>query len=140
VTSQAIIQNEIQLVYISDRCASTDDVAINKIKLRAEPNNLRRNITGALLFTEHYFLQYLEGEAAVVDALYASICRDKRHNNVRLLLRKSIQERDFSRWSLGVKKLLDNEENHDLNAVLNMLGQASKVTESQLDWFKLALK
>ena len=140
MTSQAIIQNEIQLVYISDRCASTDDVAINKIKLRAEPNNLRRNITGALLFTERYFLQYLEGEAAVVDALYASICRDKRHNNVRLLLRKSIQQRDFSRWSLGVKKLLDNEENQDLIAVLNMIGQASKVTESQLDWFKLALK
>ncbi|HEY0924195.1 BLUF domain-containing protein [Rheinheimera pacifica] len=140
MTSQAIIQNEIQLVYISDRCASTDDVAINKIKLRAEPNNLRRNITGALLFAERYFLQYLEGEAAVVDALYASICRDKRHTNVRLLLRKSIQQRDFSRWSLGVKKLLDNEENQDLIAVLNMIGQASKVTESQLDWFKLALK
>jgi len=140
VTSQAIIQNEIQLVYISDRCASTDDVAINKIKLRAEPNNLRRNITGALLFTEHYFLQYLEGEAAVVDALYTSICRDKRHNNVRLLLRKPIQQRDFSRWSLGVKKLLDNEENQDLIAVLNMLGQASNINESQLDWFKLALK
>ena len=140
MTSQAIIQNEIQLVYISDRCASTDDVAINKIKLRAEPNNLRRNITGALLFTERYFLQYLEGEAAVVDALYASICRDKRHNNVRLLLRKSIQQRDFSRWSLGVKKLLDNEENQDLLAVLNMLGQASNINESQLDWFKLALK
>ncbi|KUM54130.1 BLUF domain-containing protein [Rheinheimera sp. EpRS3] len=140
MTSQAIIQNEIQLVYISDRCASTDDVAINKIKLRAEPNNLRRNITGALLFTEHYFLQYLEGEAAVVDALYASICRDKRHNNVRLLLRKPIQQRDFSRWSLGVKKLLDNEENQDLIAVLNMLGQASNINESQLDWFKLALK
>lgn len=140
MTSQAIIQNEIQLVYISDRCASTDDVAINKIKLRAEPNNLRRNITGALLFTERYFLQYLEGEAAVVDALYASICRDMRHRNVRLLLRKPIQQRDFSRWSLGVKKLLDNEENQDLIAVLNMIGQASKVTESQLDWFKLALK
>ncbi|SEH56868.1 Sensors of blue-light using FAD [Rheinheimera pacifica] len=140
MTSQAIIQNEIQLVYISDRCASTDDVAINKIKLRAEPNNLRRNITGALLFTERYFLQYLEGEAAVVDALYASICRDKRHTNVRLLLRKPIQQRDFSRWSLGVKKLLDNEENQDLIAVLNMLGQASNINESQLDWFKLALK
>ncbi|MDR6984451.1 hypothetical protein J2X32_003095 [Rheinheimera pacifica] len=140
MTSQAIIQNEIQLVYISDRCASTDDVAINKIKLRAEPNNLRRNITGALLFTERYFLQYLEGEAAVVDALYASICCDKKHNNVRLLLRKPIQQRDFSRWSLGVKKLLDNEENQDLIAVLNMLGQASNVTESQLNWFKLALK
>ena len=85
-------------------------------------------------------MQYLEGEAAVVDALYASICRDTRHTNVRLLLRKSITQRDFSRWSLGVKKLLDNSENQDFIAVLNMIGQANKVSESQLEWFKLALK
>lgn len=140
MTNQAIIKDEIQLVYISERCANTDETAINKIKLRAEHNNHRRNITGALLFTEHYFLQYLEGEAAIVDALYASICRDKRHTNTRLLLRKPITQRDFSRWSLGVKKLLDNDENQDLLAVLNMIGQANTVSESQLDWFKLVLK
>lgn len=135
-----IVKDEIQLVYVSERCASTDDAAINKIKLRAEHNNHRRNITGALLYTERYFLQYLEGEAAIVDALYASICRDSRHTNARLLLRTSIQQRDFSRWSLGVKKLLDNSENQDFIAVLNMIGQASKVSQSQLEWFKLALK
>ncbi|GAB2918363.1 BLUF domain-containing protein [Rheinheimera gaetbuli] len=140
MTATAIEKDEIQLVYISERCADTDDAAIHKIKLRAEPNNHRRNITGALLVTGDYFLQYLEGEAAIVDALYASICRDKRHRNVRLLLRKPIAQRDFSRWSLGVRKLLDNEENQDLIAVLNMIGQASKVSESQLDWFKLVLK
>ena len=140
MVTQDIVKDEIQLIYVSERCARTDDAAINKIKLRAEPNNHRRNITGALLYTGHYFLQYLEGEAAVVDALYASICRDTRHTNVRLLLRKSITQRDFSRWSLGVKKLLDNSENQDFIAVLNMIGQANKVSESQLEWFKLALK
>jgi hypothetical protein len=140
VTTTAIEKDEIQLVYISERCTGTDDAAITKIKLRAEHNNHRRNITGALLFTERYFLQYLEGEAAVVDALYASICRDPRHTNARLLLRAPIQQRDFARWSLGVKKLLDNEENQDLIAVLNMIGQASNVSQSQLEWFKLALK
>ena len=140
MTTSAIEKDEIQLVYISERCASTDDTVITSIKLRAEHNNHRRNITGALLYTERYFLQYLEGEAAVVDALYASICRDPRHTKVRLLQRKSIAQRDFARWSLGVKKLLDNEENQDFLAVLNMIGQASKVDENQLNWFKLALK
>lgn len=93
-----------------------------------------------MLFTEHYFLQYLEGEAAVVDALYANISRDPRHHNVRLLLRKTIQQRDFLHWSLGVKRILDTDENQDLIALLNMLGQAKSVSESQLDWFKLILK
>ncbi|MEO3866330.1 BLUF domain-containing protein [Rheinheimera fenheensis] len=131
---------QIQLVYVSERSPDTDEAAIHKIKLRAEHNNHKRDITGALLYTERYFLQYLEGEAAVVDALYASICRDPRHTQVRLLQRKPIAQRDFSRWSLGVRKLLDNEENQDLLTLLNMLGQASSVSESQLDWFKLALK
>ncbi|MBV2130617.1 BLUF domain-containing protein [Arsukibacterium indicum] len=140
MTISTIEKAEIQLVYISERCAGTNDAAIAKIKLRAEHNNHRRNITGVLLYSERYFLQYLEGEAAVVDALYASICRDSRHTNARLLLRKPITQRDFSRWSLGVKKLLDIEENQDLLAVLNMIGEASNVSESQLEWFKLTLK
>ena len=140
MSNQTEGKNDIQLVYISERSTATDDAAIEQIKHRAEPGNERRNITGALLFTDRYFLQYIEGEAAVVDALYASICRDPRHHNVRLLLSKPIQQRDFSRWSLGVKKLLDSAENQDLMALLNMLGQARNISESQLDWFKLALK
>ena len=140
MTTSVLHQDEIQLVYISERCVSTDDKAIAKIKRRAEPNNKRRNITGALLYTEHYFLQYLEGEATVVDALYDSICLDPRHMNARVLLRTPIKQRDFSHWSLGVKKLLDSQENQDLIAVLNMIGRASTVSKSQLDWFKLALK
>lgn len=140
VTIDTTVKDEYQLVYISERCAGTDDVVIKNIKLHAEQNNLRLNITGALLFTDRYFLQYLEGEAAKVDELYATICSDPNHTNVRLLLRKAIKERDFSRWSLGVKKLLDSEENGDLLTLLDMLGQASNVTETQLHWFKLALK
>ena len=72
-------------------------------------------------------------------ALYSKICKDPRHCKVRLLLHKEISERDFSRWSMGVKKLLDIEENEDLLSLLNMLGQANSVCENQLDWFKLAL-
>lgn len=131
---------DIQLIYISERCTNTDDTEIHKIQLRAEHQNHRRNITGALLYTDKYFLQYIEGHAPVVDALFASISRDPRHTNVRVLLRAPIQHRDFSRWSLGVKKLLDSDEYQDFNSVLNMLGDASKVNQSQLDWFKLAMR
>lgn len=129
-----------QLIYISERCPMDGDEVINDIKLQAEKNNHKLNITGALLFNERYFLQYIEGEVNSVNTLYTTICSDPRHSNVRLLLRKGIEKRDFSRWSLGVKKLLDTEENQDLLTLLNMLGQARSVSETQLDWFKLALK
>jgi hypothetical protein len=132
--------NLYQLVYISERCKADGDQVINDIKLQAESNNHKLNITGALLFNERYFLQYIEGELNAINSLYNTICSDPRHSNVRLLLHKEIAERDFSRWSLGVKKLLDIEENQDLLSLLSMLGQANSVSETQLDWFKLALK
>ena len=131
---------EIQLVYISHRKADTDEQAVDDIKRRSEYGNNRRGITGMLLVTDQYFLQFIEGHNAVVDALYQHISADPRHENVRLLQRKVITTRDFSRWNLGVKRILDNEENQDLMSLLNMMGQADKVSESQLDWFKLALK
>lgn len=135
-----LVTDDYQLVYISKRCKDANDDIIVNIKAQAEQNNQRRNITGALIFTEHYFLQYLEGEKVKIDELYATICNDPRHENIRLLLRKPIKKRDFSRWSLGVKKLLDIEEHKDLLHLINQLGQASSITETHLDWLKLALK
>ncbi len=131
--------NLYQLVYISERCKLNGDQVIHDIKRQAESNNHKLNITGALIFNERYFLQYIEGELNAINALYSKICKDPRHCKVRLLLHKEISERDFSRWSMGVKKLLDIEENEDLLSLLNMLGQANSVCENQLDWFKLAL-
>jgi len=133
-------QDMIQLVYISKRRADTTEQDVAEIKRRSEVANDRRDISGVLLYTEQYFLQFLEGHYAVVDALYQRIGKDPRHEQVKLLLRKNIAERDFARWKLGVKRILDNDENQDLIALLNMMGQADTVTERQLEWFKLVLK
>ena len=133
-------KDEVQLVYISERAANSSDEVIEQIKRYAEHANHKLDITGALLFSPRYFLQFLEGEAAAVDALYHKISQDPRHHKVRLLQRKPITVREFSRWRLGVKKLLDNDEYQDLIALLNMLGQAETVTEQQLNWFKLVVK
>lgn len=129
-----------QLVYISERSAETDDEVIKNLKLQAEQNNHRLNITGALLYTERFFLQFLEGEQRILNELFSTICQDDRHSNVRLMMYKTVQKRDFPTWSLGVRKLLDHQENQDLLSLLNMLGNSSQVSETQLDWFKMALK
>lgn len=129
-----------QLVYISERGADTNDEVIKNLKLQAEHNNHRLNITGALLYTERFFLQFLEGEQRILNELFSTICQDDRHSNVRLMMYKTVQKRDFPTWSLGVRKLLDHQENQDLLSLLNMLGNSSQVSETQLDWFKMALK
>lgn len=129
-----------QLVYISERSAETDDEVIKNLKLQAEQNNHRLNITGALLYTERFFLQFLEGEQRILNELFSTICQDDRHCNVRLMMYKTVQKRDFPTWSLGVRKLLDHQENQDLLSLLDMLGNSSQVSETQLDWFKMALR
>jgi hypothetical protein len=67
----------------------------------AQPRNAALNITGALLSSPLWFAQVLEGESASVEALYASIARDPRHRDLRLLSLRPIGRRAFARWSMA---------------------------------------
>jgi hypothetical protein len=47
-------------------------------------------ITGMFLYSDGSFFQVLEGEAATVDALYEKLDRDKRHQQLTLIIREPI--------------------------------------------------
>lgn len=47
-----------------------------------ERNNPAAGITGALLFTNELYLQYLEGDGAALDALWDRLEQDQRHQVV----------------------------------------------------------
>jgi hypothetical protein len=48
------------------------------------------------------FLQLMEGEGSRVDFVFENrIKRDKRHTNITLLLRRTVELRNFSDWSMG---------------------------------------
>uniref|UniRef100_UPI0040499369 BLUF domain-containing protein n=1 Tax=Fulvivirga sp. TaxID=1931237 RepID=UPI0040499369 len=66
--------------------------------------NSKNNITGCLLYHNNQFLQILEGDKKVVQDLYLSIKRDKRHSNVNLLVEGSKKERMFSGWSVAFQE------------------------------------
>jgi len=97
----------IQIAYFSSTPSllSPDDIA--GILLKSRANNLRRGITGMLLYKGGSVLQVLEGEKTEVDALYAIIERDKRHRGVIRMFEKTIAQRDFPEWTMGF---------YDLNA------------------------
>jgi len=56
----------------------------------ARDTNAELGLTGMLLYAEGSFFQVLEGQADVVDALYDKIERDKRHDQVTLVIREPI--------------------------------------------------
>ncbi|MBW8297327.1 BLUF domain-containing protein [Sphingopyxis sp.] len=64
-------------------------------------NNLRRDISGALLFTGDHFAQIMEGPEDNIAALMTSIEHDERHQSVTVIRRTPIRERKFQDWALA---------------------------------------
>ena len=69
--------------------------------LLARIKNQRLDVTGMLLYHQGSFLQVLEGPAAAVDPLLATIGADQRHHKLMLLLRREIEARNFADWKMG---------------------------------------
>ncbi|MDT8409647.1 MAG: BLUF domain-containing protein [Wenzhouxiangellaceae bacterium] len=76
------------------------DPQVNRILVHSRRANRASEIGGVLHFGQGFFFQYLEGPADRVDALYARICRDPRHEDVQRLTRRPIRSRRFRDWSM----------------------------------------
>lgn len=58
-------------------------------------------ITGALIFTEQHFSQFIEGPVSAVGDLFAKLQRDPRHNDINVILNRTSGGRRFGGWSLA---------------------------------------
>jgi hypothetical protein len=76
------------------------DLGIARILAKSRKNNAQKQIVGGLLFGDGCFLQCLEGDDEAVDALYKKIEADRRHRDVRMLVRAPIAQRSFAAWSM----------------------------------------
>jgi hypothetical protein len=71
-----------QLIYRSQPFGF-DNAMLAGILLEARRNNLRDDITGALICRHDLYLQLIEGPADAIDALYGRIVADDRHVDVQ---------------------------------------------------------
>ena len=60
---------------------------------RARQANRACGITGQLIYTDHSFVQYVEGPPAALDALWRKFGRDPRHYDVELIARFPLAQR-----------------------------------------------
>jgi hypothetical protein len=97
----------IRTIYVS-RASSALPLELKNILATSRKNNPARGITGAMCLINGVYLQCLEGEAAVVDALYQKIISDTRHSVPKLHERRSISQREFPKWAMAL--LTWNEE------------------------------
>ena len=152
------MQNLIQIIYISrSTFESTESVNgiepnVARILMKSRTNNREKGLVGVLYFGDGCFYQCLEGEAKVVDTLYAKLLEDDRHKDLKILSRKAISALSFSDWAMkyvpleskmmsllqlnGYKKFDPYLFNEDMiNSVLNLLhksndSSAKNATES----------
>jgi hypothetical protein len=91
----------IHVMYASSAAADFREHHIPDLLKKARSANQERDVSGMLLYIGGSFFQLLEGEAAVVDSVYAKISRDTRHTRVTLIIREPILERNFTGWTMG---------------------------------------
>lgn len=90
----------LQLLYTSSAPAPVTEADAAHILATSISNNRERNITGALLHSDHHFAQLLEGEFAEVNALMRRIAADPRHHRLKLLHYASVPTRACADWSM----------------------------------------
>jgi hypothetical protein len=99
----------IQCIYASAASRDFEASALAGLLEVARDANAGLGLTGMLLFADGSFFQVLEGPADVVDALYARIERDPRHEQVTLVIREPIAKRSFDAWTMGFYKVSRKE-------------------------------
>ena len=67
--------------------------------------NQENQISGALIYGLGFFIQCLEGDEERVHALYEKIAQDTRHYDVKIISKKSIDERHFPQWHMSLMNL-----------------------------------
>jgi hypothetical protein len=68
----------------------------------ARHKNAALGITGALMLYDDWFAQVLEGPQAAVEALFARIKADPRHDSVRLGEAGTVAKRLFDKWAMAI--------------------------------------
>jgi len=95
----------ISLIYASRATADFHEHEIPELLKQVRVANAKHEITGMLLYIGGSFLQVLEGQPAMVEAVFGRILQDKRHAQITLIAKESILEREFEGWTMSHKTL-----------------------------------
>lgn len=93
------------IIYISKAVHRFRREELAALLTDARDRNRRTGITGLLLYCDACFLQLIEGPEAAIEALYASISRDTRHRDVRLIASEAVSRREFATWNMAFEQL-----------------------------------
>ena len=95
-----------RLIYVSepqlDPVNGSTIAQLASILSASRRNNEAANITGALVYDEHWFIQVLEGERPAIWQTFARIGEDERHAACLLVEMVDADRRLFGNWWMGL--------------------------------------
>ena len=117
-----------ELVYCSIANPNLKEKDIFNILEKAHNFNLKKSITGCLLFHNNEFIEILEGDKSVLHNLIEEIKKDVRHTSVMVLAENKIEKRVFDKWITAHHKV----ENDDIVNVDRLIFINNFLTLSEL--------
>ena len=91
----------IRLLYISRAVGAVTTTVTGSLLEPARLHHRGAGITGVLCQGQGLFIQILEGERRAINRLYATLIKDKRHQDVELISIEEIETRKFPNWSMA---------------------------------------
>jgi hypothetical protein len=116
------------LIYASRSTECFHEHEIPDLLQQVRIANAKQELTGMLLYICGSFLQVLEGQPEMVDAVFSRITRDKRHTHIRLIAKESIPERAFEGWTM-MHKTLDPIEAGELIREIDYFQSSTWLTQ-----------
>ncbi len=123
------------LAYISRMTSKTNQKDLNNILEKAKQNNGQRGVTGMLLVRSGVFFQQLEGEKKEVLDIFQKIVKDKRHENIEILIETEIDgaSRMFPNWHMGfIGEIQKNAEHERLVDTLHACVSSTKPKQEKI--------
>lgn len=99
-----------QCLYASRALQAFTVNELDELLSKARQRNHADGLTGLLVFGCGGFVQVVEGELADVDAVYARIAKDPRHE-VLMHTSRPIEQRHFPEWQMGYIRMGAAAEN-----------------------------
>ena len=98
-----------ELIYSSTANPNLNEEDILDILEKARVFNTKNDLTGCLLLHNNEFIQILEGDEIVIQALIHKIKNDSRHSNVLVLAENETKNRVFDKWNMAYHKIENND-------------------------------
>jgi len=99
-----------QVIYINKATDNFSASDLRELVESAARNNKKRDITGALLFTDGCFIQVIEGGERPMKELLSKLDSDPRHYDIRIISDHLDESRYFSDWSMGLVSAPEEEQ------------------------------